>query len=392
MEETLSRLIERADVARAVLYIRDHDEDTLARQIELSEIPAPPFDEERRALRLTALLADSRLEDVQRDREGNVFAARPGEEALKPVIVSAHLDTVFPAGTDVSVSRHGDKLCGPGISDDARGLAAMLALCTALDAGELRTRRPLHFVGTVGEEGPGDLRGVKHLFGADGVGRGAQAFISLDGAGLERIVLTGLGSRRFRITVRGPGGHSWSDWGAANPIHALAEIARQLTATPLSQNPRATLTVARWGGGKSINAIPQEAWIEVDTRCADEATLSSLESTLRSLVKETVRGSSELDSVIADIGARPAGSTDPNAALVRAAYAATRRQGRTPIPTASSTDSNIAMSLGIPAITIGCGGEAGKAHTTDEWYRNVDGPEGIIRALYIVLLTAELVA
>jgi tripeptide aminopeptidase len=392
MEETLSRLTERADVARAVLYIRDRDEDTLARQIELSEIPAPPFGETQRAVRLAELLADSGLEDVQQDVEGNVVAARPGEEALKPVIVSAHLDTVFPAGTDVRVTRHGDELHGPGISDDARGLAAMLTLCAALDEGELRTRRPLHFVGTVGEEGPGDLRGVKHLFGATGVGREAHAFISLDGAGLERIVLTGLGSRRFRITVRGPGGHSWSDWGTPNPIHALTDITSQLTATHLSQDPRATLTVARWGGGKSINAIPQEAWIEVDTRCEDEATLASLESTLRSLVKEATSGSAELVSAIAEIGARPAGSTDPKAPLVRAAHAATRHQGRTPIPTASSTDSNIAMSMEIPAITIGCGGEAGKAHTTDEWYRNVGGPEGIIRALHIVLLTAELVA
>ena len=214
--------------------------------------------------------------------------------------------------------------------------------------------------------------------------------MSLDGAGLERIVVDGLGSRRFRVTARGPGGHSWIDWGTPNPIHVLATVAQKLTTLELSQEPRSTLTIARWGGGKSINAIPQEAWFEVDTRSSLNSDLASIESRLRSIVSDSATAVTGLRIEATVIGERPGGATDRKAPIVLAAMAATRNQNKAPILSASSTDANIPMSQGIPAITIGCGGEAGKAHTTGEWYKNVHGPEGIMRASYVVLLAAGL--
>jgi acetylornithine deacetylase/succinyl-diaminopimelate desuccinylase-like protein len=292
---------------------------------------------------------------------------------------------VFPSGTDVTVRRDGDLLSGPGISDDARGLAAMLTVSRALETASIDTVIPLLFVATVGEEGPGDLRGVKHLFSGSGVGREAAGFISLDGAGLERIVVEGLGSRRFRITGRGPGGHSWSDWGTPNPIRALMDVGSRLGEIDLGSDPPSTLTPARMGGGTSINAIPQDAWLEIDTRSSDGQRLDAIEASLRDIVRSVGGDWPALAFELSVIGDRPGGSTPASHPLVEAALAATRHQGRTPVLALSSTDANIPMSLGIPALTMGCGGEAGQAHTTAEWYRNQAGPEGIIRALHTVL-------
>ena len=396
MDRLLARLMENPQVAAAVDCVRHSDELTLASQVELSEIPARPFEEERRGKRMAELMTAAGLREPRPDPTGNVLGTGPGDDAKPhlggtepPLVVSAHLDTVFPAGTDVGVTREGDLLRGPGISDDARGLATLLATARALHESGIPTRTPLLFAATVGEEGIGDLRGVKELFGDDGAARSAAGFISLDGAGLERVVVRGLGSRRFRITARGPGGHSWVDRGTPNPIHALSEVAQRLTSATLPEDPVATLTIARWGGGKSINAIPQEAWIELDTRCEADAHLASLEAEIRRTVDETAEpGPDGVAFQIETIGLRPGGGTPSGTPLVEAAVAATRSQGCEPVPAVSSTDANIPMSKGIPAITIGCGGEAGQAHTTDEWYRNVNGVEGVLRALYTILLVA----
>lgn len=385
-EARLTDLLARGDVAAAADYLRQADQTTLATQIELSEIAAPPFAEAARARRMAELFAEAGLVAVRTDVVGNVIADRAGTESgldPSPLIVSAHLDTVFPEGTDVSVTRSGDLIRGPGISDDARGLAALLGLARALGSADIATARPIRFVATVGEEGSGDLRGVKHLFTTEGAAHGAAAFISLDGAGLERIVVRALGSRRYRVTVRGPGGHSWVDWGTANPIHALTQLAAALTNLPLPTDPQTTLTIARIGGGKSINAIPQEAWLEIDTRSSATVHLDELTRAVREAAA-TVEG--DLDCTVEVIGSRPGGETAETEPLVQSAVAATRRIPRTPQLSLSSTDANIPMSLGTPAVTLGCGGEAGQAHTTDEWYRNVHGPEGIIRALHTVLL------
>lgn len=375
-------------VTDADAWIRDHDDQTLETQIELSEIPAPPFAEEARGERMAQLLREAGLEEVWTDEVGNVIADRRGSDSSPPLIVSAHLDTVFPEGTDVSVTRDGAFIRGPGISDDARGLAALVTLARAVQATGVTTSPPLRFVATVGEEGAGDLRGVKHLFGHALEGRVATGFISLDGAGLDRIVNEGLGSRRYRVTISGPGGHSWVDWGASNPVHALTRLGASLTKVPLSVEPKATLTIARIGGGKSINAIPQSAWLEIDTRCPANRHLDDLEARIREEVATIGRRQPELVTRVDVIGERPGGETPSDEPLVQAALEATRRIGRTPSLAISSTDSNIPMSMGVPAVTMGCGGEAGMAHTTEEWYRNVRGPDGVVRALYTIALFA----
>ena len=389
LNEALGRLRAAHDVSTAERYLRAEDERTIAQQIELAEIPAPSFQEQARGARVAELMTEAGLVAVGTDSAGNVLGRRPGGSDARPLVVSAHLDTVFPPDVDVSVQRDGDVLRGAGIIDDARGLAVLLAVARAIASAGIETETPLLFVATVGEEGIGDLRGVKTLFGPEGGGADASGFISLDGAGLDRIVVRGLGSRRFRVTATGPGGHSWVDWGTPNPIHLLSRAAAALLSIPLSAEPESTLTIARWGGGKSINAIPQQAWLEIDSRCADADTLERLEAEIRRGLADTEAAFGEgLTLRVESIGFRPAAATDPNTLLVRAARAATRGLGREAKLAISSTDANVPMALGIPAVTIGCGGEGGKTHTTDEWYRNVRGPEGAIRALLTVLLTA----
>ncbi len=393
-EARLHALVRRPSVQALVEALWSDDEATLATQVEVTEIPAPPFGEGARAERVSALLAEAGFDGVGIDETGNVTACRRGTTEAPPLFVTAHLDTVFPAGTDVSVTREGPVLRGPGISDDGRGLAALVALARVLGSSDIRTRLPLRFVATVGEEGAGDLRGVKSLFDTDN-GPGtptatASGFLSLDGAGLERIVCRGLGSKRFRVTVEGPGGHSWVDWGLDNPAHALVGLGARLAALELPAEPKTTLTIARLGGGKSINAIPQESWLEIDCRSADASLLSALVAQVQEVVQEEASRSSDLRIRLDGIGLRPGGATDDDHPLVQAAVAATRLVGAEPRLALSSTDSNVPMALGIPAITLGCGGEAGKAHTTDEWYRNTKGPDGIVRALYVILLAAGL--
>jgi len=379
-------------VRAAERYVWAEDARTLSDQVLLTGIPAPPFAERVRAQRMAELMAEAGLEEVAIDGAGNVVANLEGASEESAVVLSAHLDTVFPAETPISVRKDGDRVVGPGISDDGRGLAVLLAVARALREGRARTRAPLLFAATVGEEGPGNLRGVRHLFGPRGAGVGAAVFISVDGAGLDRVVTRGVGSRRFRVTVRGPGGHSWVDWGLANPIHALGAAVGDLAELAAPGDLIGTLTVARWGGGTSINAIPQEAWIEVDTRSESEGRLEEVEEKLRRTVSRCVaetrcqphRG--HLETEIAVLGIRPAGHTPAEGPVVRAAVAATRALGVEPELCASSTDANVPMAAGIDAITVGGGGTAGMAHTTDEWYRNDQGCEGVLRALYTVLL------
>jgi tripeptide aminopeptidase len=388
LKRRIDELTRRPEVAEAIAFARERDAETLALQVELSEIPSPPFGEGARAARVGGLMCDAGLAGAAPDEVGNVVTLRPGTGAGGPLVVSAHLDTVFPAGTDVSVRREGDLYRGPGISDDARGLAALIVLARMLESSGIRTRRPLLFVATVGEEGAGDLRGVKRLFAEGGAGRGASGFVSLDGAGIERIVVDALGVRRYHVEIAGPGGHSWADWGLPNPIHLLARLGSRLTDLDLPLHPRSTLTIARVGGGKSINAIPQNAWMEIDTRSAGTDGLDRLESEIRAAAAGVVAGQEGVTVEVTIVGDRPAGRTDRDSLLVRAAVAATEALGGEPLLALSSTDANVPMALGIPALTLGCGGEAGKAHTTREWYRNVRGPDGLVRILHTVLLTA----
>jgi acetylornithine deacetylase/succinyl-diaminopimelate desuccinylase-like protein len=409
--------------------IQELDPWTLDRQVELTAIPAPPFGEGPRGERMAELFREVGLEGVHVDEVGNVLGelgglggipdgthrspegeeADPGEPG--PLIISAHLDTVFPPGTEVSPTRDGDVIRAPGIADDGRGLAGLLTLARVLTELPLPLPFPLCFAATVGEEGIGDLRGVRHLFREGGRARQARGFLSLDGIGLDRIIVQGVGSTRLRVLLRGPGGHSWTDWGTANPIHALGRVVAEAETLPRSKEARTTLTVARWGGGKSINAIPQEAWVEVDLRSEEAGALAWLEEAFRAVCKRAQAGGDqrvapggksgsggksevgaggtsfgELTLEIQELGRRPAGSTDPDHPLVRAAVEATRALGHEPLLVPSSTDANLPMSLGVPAITLGAGGTAGGIHTLEEWYRNDQGPEGVLRALHTVLL------
>jgi acetylornithine deacetylase/succinyl-diaminopimelate desuccinylase-like protein len=372
------------------------DDRTLADQLELVAIPAPPFGEDERAARLLARFREIGLADVHRDAEGNVLGTLPGEERAEPVVVAAHLDTVFPAGTDVAPRREGGRIHAPGITDNARGLAGMLAVARILTAAALRPRRPIVFAGTVGEEGAGDLRGVKHLFREEGGLRGAAAFVALDGSGLRRIVHRAIGSRRLRVEVDGPGGHSWADRGSANPITVLGAAAAQLATLALPDPARTSLTAARIGGGTSINAIPDAAWLELDLRSEAPGALPRLEDAVRAVLARAVEeenarrraGTAAVTVRIQVIGDRPSGETPPRDPLVQAASAITYGLGQKPELVGSSTDANVPMALGIPAIALGVGGDSGGIHTTDEWYSNEQGALGVERALLIVLAAA----
>ncbi|MEJ7809139.1 MAG: M20/M25/M40 family metallo-hydrolase [Gemmatimonadaceae bacterium] len=378
--------------ARAALAAR-HDE-IVRTQIVISEIPAPTGEEATRAGWIEARFRALGLAGVRRDAAGNVIARRPGAAGGPAVVVCAHLDTVFPRDVAVRVRRAGGRLVGPGIGDNGRGLAAMLALAEAIGGPGLRTRIPVDFVATTGEEGSGDLCGAKHLF-ADSA-REARAAVILDGAGDERIVCRALGSRRYRISYRGVGGHSWTAFGTPNAVHAAAIAAARLAALPLPQHPRTTLTVGRMGGGISINAIPEDGWIEVDLRSSSAQMIARFDHEVRAAahaaeLEENARGALGAPPLTVDvrvIGERPGGETPPEHALVTAAAAATRFVGREPELATASTDANVPISLGIPAIAIGAGGRGGDAHSVAEWFEDADGARGVERALAVVLAAA----
>jgi tripeptide aminopeptidase len=386
-----------ARVAPLRALARETDAQTLAEQLELVAIPAPPFGEEARGARVLERFRALGLAVVGRDEVGNVLGAIPGAETgAAPVVVAAHLDTVFAAGTALEPRHEGARIYAPGITDNARGLAGMLALARLLAGAPLRPRRTVVFVASVGEEGTGDLRGVKHLFREDGPLRATGAFVALDGSGLRRIVHRAIGSRRLRVELTGPGGHSWADRGAPNPIAALAGAVARLTDLALPEPGRTALTVARMGGGTSINAIPGSAWMELDLRSDAPGVLPRMEESVRAILSRATEdenarrraGTDSLTERITVIGDRPSGETPPRDPLVQAAEAVTFALGQKPERVASSTDANVPMALGIPSIALGVGGDSGGIHTTDEWYSNENGALGVERALLIVLAAA----
>lgn len=377
--------------ARRHLVARD--EATVALQVALAQVPAPTGGEMARAAMVQRHLRALQLE-ARIDEAGNVIAERAGTAGGAPVVVCAHLDTVFDAAVPHRVRRAGSALHGPGIGDNARGVAAMLAIAGALDAGEVRTRRPMLFTATTGEEGGGDLRGARHLFAT--VGRGAHAAIALDGAGDERVVTHALGTRRLRVRYTGPGGHSWASFGVVNAVHAVAGLAAQLAALPLPSAPRTTLTVSRIGGGTAINAIPGDAWLEVDLRSTSGAALDRLGAAVSAHARQVLASHNaarrpetpELQLSVDPIGDRPGGAIAPDAQLALAAFDATRLVGRTPEAAVASTDANVPLHLGIPAIALGAGGRGGDVHTTQEWFENRDGALGVIRAMTVLVAMA----
>lgn len=380
----------------------DADHDNFVEQlINLTQIPSPPFGEAKRAAAYAELLRAQGLQEVETDAEGNVTALRPGTDPEAGVVVlCSHLDTVFPAGTDVTVKREGTVLRAPGVGDDTRGLAVLLAMARALDKAEIRTRAGILLLASVGEEGTGDLRGVKHFFSKNRWRDRVAGFIAMDGINPARLVHGAVGSKRYRVTFHGPGGHSFGAFGLVNPVFALARAADDLSRIRVPPSPKTTFSIGKIGGGTSINAIPEEAWMEVDLRSASADALAVLEerflATLpqaaadENAARDTARG--EIRVAVKQIGDRPAGTTARDARLVRVAAAVIQAQGYELKHEASSTDSNIPISLGIPAITLGTGGTGGREHSLEEWIDVEQGPsvKGVATAMATILSVAGL--
>ncbi len=367
-------------VRRALDLLRDQNAWTLEQQTSICEIPAPPFSETRRGVELAARFRALGLVNVRTDSAGNVIGERPGSGGGRRVVLSAHLDSVFPESTDVRVRRDGTRYRGPGIGDDCRGLAVMLAVARAIGEAGTRARGDLVFVGTVGEEGPGNLRGVRYLFERGSAGR-IDGFISIDGTGLG-LTSRAVGSHRYAVTIRGPGGHSYGDFGMPNPIHALGRAIAAIGDFAVPVSPRTTFNVGLIRGGTSVNSIPMSGAMDVDLRSESQTALDSLDAALRRAVASAVAAeqarwpasSARLEAVWEVIGKRPAGAQPDEAPIVQAAIAAGRALGFSPRTSASSTDANIPISLGVPAVTLDGGGRGDGAHSLSEWYD--DGPEG----------------
>ena len=391
--------IANSDLVQQVFqFIEDVDDETVETQIHLTEIPAPPFMEEKRAERYAELMSEYGLSDVEIDEEGNVIGKRPGQSGDRTIVISAHLDTVFPEETDVTVTVRNDTLYAPGITDDTRGLSVILTVIRAFEENNIQTKDDIWFVGTVGEEGLGDLRGVKHLFREGGPK--IDAFISIDGSNDARIVNKALGSHRYRVTYEGPGGHSWGAFGIANPAHALGHAISKFDedASVFVQNvPRTSYNVGRISGGTSVNSVPFENWMEVDMRSVDDQSLQEIDNILQSSVQYGLEKANEVRSegpaltVDVDmIGNRPSGEISPDEPFIQRAIAATLFFEKEPSLNRSSTDSNVSISMGIPSMTLGGGGSSSGAHSLDEWWVNDNGHVGIQRAFLILASEAGL--
>lgn len=397
----IDALLTLARIRAARVHIERSDETTLARQATLSAIPAPTGAEDARGARVAEMFREVGLQDVQVDEVGNVrgwYGGESTEHGAGSVVLSAHLDTVFGPELDVSVSRHGPRLEGPGIADNARGLAALITIGEALVRARVATQRPVLFAATVGEEGSGDLRGVRHLFGpSDRPTVRPSAFIALDGAGIERIVHRALGARRYHITYTGPGGHSWAAFGIANPANAVGRAIDRIAGIPAHRAPRTAHSVVRIGGGTSLNSIPQTAWFDVDLRSEDPRALQTLDDAVQAALTQVlneenrrrVPGSAPLTLEVRRVGDRPSGLTPRTHPLVQTAVAATRAVGHDHQLACASTDANVPIALGVPAVALGAGGRAGDAHLPTEWFENDKGALGIVRALLVTAAMAE---
>jgi tripeptide aminopeptidase len=392
--QTPAELMNDPTVRAAFDAAKRNEPSVIDQQINICQIPAPPFKEEVRGKELKRLFDGLGLRDVRIDAAGNVIGVRPGKAAHPNLVFAAHLDTVFPEGTDVHVTVNGTTLKGPGIGDDCRGLAMMLGVIRALNEAHVETPGTITFVADVGEEGLGDLRGMKQLFGETLKGQ-IDKFISVDGLGLG-ITNTGVGSNRYRVTFKGPGGHSFGAFGMANPIQAMGRAIAKIDAFEVPAQPKTTFNVGRVGGGTSVNAIPFEAWMEVDMRSADPASLKALDTKFNAAVKQAVEeenkrwnGRGPVSAAAELVGVRPAGETPENSLIVRTALAVLHAMNRNETLREGSTDSNVPMNLGIPAITIGGGGSGSGAHSLDETFDTHDSLLGTQRAILLAVSLAR---
>jgi acetylornithine deacetylase/succinyl-diaminopimelate desuccinylase-like protein len=386
-------LMQQPAVRAALDATRAAEAQTIEDQVRICEVEAPPFQEGKRAQVYAQLMRDAGLKTVRIDAEGNVIGERPGTAARPNLVMSAHLDTVFPAGTDVRVKREGRILRGPGIGDDCRGLADLIAVARALNKSSVTTPGTITFVATVGEEGLGDLRGVRRLFNDTLKGR-IDRFVSIDGDGLG-ITHIATGSVRYRVTFKGPGGHSFGSFGTVSATHALGRAIAAIADFDVPASPRTTFNVGRIGGGTSINAIASEAWMEVDLRSSDAQTLRALEARFRDAVQdaataENARWRSQAITVVVEaVGQRPAGRASPTSAIVQAAVSVTKALDISVSFSEGSTDSNVPIGLGIPALTIDTGGRGSGVHTEAEMFDTTDAWKGTQRALLLAIALAQ---
>jgi tripeptide aminopeptidase len=391
-QQVVAQLAELRAVHEAFAWFRAHARELEDVQLEVTAIPAPPWGESARAQWLRERLEGLGLAEVHQDELGNVFGIRPGSDANAPFLtLSAHIDTVFPAGTPITVGRQENKLYGPGISDNGSGITALVAMASVLAATNIAHSAPILFIGNVGEEGEGNLRGMRHIFEQPRWLESIGALVVLDGAGTDTIIAEGLGSRRYEITVRGPGGHSWSDFGVANPIVALARIIERFSTTTVPATPKTTFNVGVVEGGTSVNSIPQSATMRVDTRSASVEQLDRLERALRDAVKDgtaQTAGRKKQDALTAEvkvIGDRPAADLPTDSHLLKVIRAVDAQLQNNARIQRASTDANIPLSLGREAIAIGAGGSGGGAHTVNEWYDPAGRDLGLKRILLLTL-------
>jgi tripeptide aminopeptidase len=386
------------DKVRAALNVIKADNAwTMQQEIELTQIPAPPFKESTRAAEYKRRLEALGLHNVRIDSVGNVIAERRGVGTGPTVVIAGHLDTVFPEGTDVTVKHDGSTLRAPAIGDDDRGLAVVLAVARAFEKTGLQTNGTVYFVGDVGEEGPGNLRGMRYLFGKELKGK-VDYFISVDDAGLG-IASRAVGSYRYRVTYKGPGGHSYGAFGIPNPIHALGRAIAGIADVQVPTTPKTTFNVGVIQGGTSVNSIAGDASMEVDMRSEDAKSLATIDAQVQRILRDALTAenarwkgqraaSAQLTMRIDTIGIRPTGAQADDAPIIQTALAAAKALGFTSATTASSTDANIPISLGIPAMRIGGGGTGEGAHSLGEWYD--DGPTGYLGPQWAALIVAAL--
>jgi tripeptide aminopeptidase len=397
-ETTVQQILASERFRRAAETLAAEHDRTVGDIIRLTEIEAPSFNENVRAQTWHDMAKAHGLDDLEIDAEGNVTGIRRGIGNGPLICVAAHLDTVFPGGTDVKVRREGTKLFAPGVGDDTRSLAVLLAWLRALDAAKIDTRADILFVADVGEEGTGDLRGMRHLFQRGRYKDRISAFITVDSPNMERIVTGGVGSKRYRVTFKAPGGHSYGAFGVVNPMFAMADAISRLGRVPVPAEPKTTYSASVTGGGTSINSIPNSVWTDFDLRSVSVRELNELEARFLRIIDAAVAAENDIRSTrngpvsaeITPIGDRPAGHTSESHELVRFAQAAINAKGFETRFESSSTDANIPMSLGIPAIRIGSGGTGAREHSLEEWI-DVE-PDSSLRGMEAGLATLLAVA
>jgi tripeptide aminopeptidase len=406
VQQEVARLAVSPEVRSAFQWLRAQEAQLAQWQMEMARIAAPPFGESARAAWLAERFREIGLDDVRIDDVGNVFGIHPGLTdagfGQRYVALSAHIDTVFPANTPLNIRQQGTRLYGPGVSDNGAGVAAMLAIAAVLRSVRLRHALPFVFIGNVGEEGEGDLRGMRHIFSTPRWKDSIAYTLVLDGAGADTIVAEALGSRRFEVIVRGPGGHSWSDFGAPNPIVILSRAIDTFTATPVPNTPKTTFNIGVIRGGTSVNSIPESASMKVDIRSTSMAEMERLEQTLRLALNRAVEDEmmaaemrspqqkrpSGVNCEVVPIGSRPAGELSTGARILNVIRAVDAQLNNAAQIQRASTDANIPLSLGLEAIAIGGGGSGGGAHTLQEWFDSSGRELGLKRILLTMLALA----